>query len=95
MLIGPIPPGLVTDHLCRVRACVNPSHMEPVTTRENNRRGEGFVGRNVTKVACQHGHPFDEANTYLYENGSTTHRLCRACRRQIEARRRAARRAAA
>jgi hypothetical protein len=36
---GPIPPGLVIDHLCRVRLCVNPSHMEIVTRGENTRRG--------------------------------------------------------
>lgn len=39
-LVGPIPEGLVLDHLCRVRECVNPDHMDPVTDRENLRRGE-------------------------------------------------------
>lgn len=37
---GPIPDGLVIDHLCRVRLCVNPDHLEPVTDAENIRRGE-------------------------------------------------------
>ncbi len=37
--IGPIPEGLQIDHLCRVRHCVNPSHLEPVTNRENQMRG--------------------------------------------------------
>lgn len=37
-LVGPIPEGLVLDHLCRVKACVNPAHLEPVTTQENTRR---------------------------------------------------------
>lgn len=38
--IGPIPEGLVIDHLCRNRSCINPSHLEPVTQGENIRRGE-------------------------------------------------------
>ena len=38
--IGPIPDGLVIDHLCRNRSCINPAHLEPVTTAENIRRGE-------------------------------------------------------
>lgn len=37
--VGPVPAGLELDHLCRVRACVNPNHLEPVTGRENTRRG--------------------------------------------------------
>lgn len=36
---GPIPQGLVLDHLCRNRRCVNPDHLEPVTFEENCRRG--------------------------------------------------------
>lgn len=37
-LIGPIPSGLQLDHLCRVRSCVNPYHLDPVTLAENVRR---------------------------------------------------------
>lgn len=37
-LVGPIPDGLELDHLCRVRRCVNPAHLEPVTHEENVRR---------------------------------------------------------
>jgi hypothetical protein len=38
MEFGPIPVGLALDHLCRVRACVRPVHLEPVETRENRKR---------------------------------------------------------
>lgn len=40
LLVGPIPEGLVLDHLCAVTFCVNPAHLEPVTQRENARRGD-------------------------------------------------------
>lgn len=73
-LIGPIPLGLELDHLCRVRHCVNPSHLEPVTAQENSRRG--LVGAwQLAKVACPQGHLYDEANTYMYKGK----RNCRAC----------------
>ena len=57
--IGPVPDGLVLDHLCRNRSCVNPAHLEAVTNAENSRRG--LKGRLVTH--CVHGHPYNEANT--------------------------------
>lgn len=44
--VGPIPAGLHLDHLCRVRHCAEPAHLEPVTPRENMMRGIlGCVGR--------------------------------------------------
>jgi hypothetical protein len=72
LLVGPIPEGMQLDHLCRVRHCVNPEHLEPVTQQENVRRG--MKGRMVTH--CLQGHPYDDANTYIKSNGC---RYCRAC----------------
>ena len=40
LLIGPIPEGLFLDHLCKMRACCNPAHLEPVTPKENTYRGD-------------------------------------------------------
>jgi hypothetical protein len=88
MLVGPIPAGLVLDHLCRVRHCVNPAHLEPVTQRENIRRGAGLAARNASKTHCPRNHPYDEANT-AYRQG---YRHCRACERDRGARRRLLRR---
>lgn len=99
---GPIPSGLVVDHLCRVRACLRVDHMELVTTAENTRRGlvsvragqhAGMYGR--LKTECVNGHPFDEANTYWASRpDGYTVRICRACRRDRGAANRARRRAA-
>lgn len=76
---GPVPDGLPLDHLCRVRHCVNPAHLEPVTNQENLRRGDGWTGQRARQTHCKHGHPFDEANTRIRPNGT---RQCRACARE-------------
>lgn len=85
---GPIPAGLTVDHLCRVIACVNPSHLEAVSIQENIRRA------NAVRFDCRNGHPYTEASTYRYRG----HRMCRICHatneRQRKARLRAERRAA-
>lgn len=86
--IGPIPEGLVIDHLCRNRSCVNPAHMEPVTPGENVRRGDlpaQVAARNRLARdagACVRGHAFDESNTY-WHNGKRQCKTCKAdrCRR--------------
>lgn len=59
LFVGPIPDGLQLDHLCRVRNCVNPTHLEPVTAQENTLRSRRI------KTACKNGHEFSEENTRL------------------------------
>lgn len=74
--VGPIPDGLIIDHLCRNRACVRPSHLEPVTYSENLRRGVGCGAYNAAKTHCKMGHPFNETNTRTSADGG---RRCRIC----------------
>lgn len=92
---GPIPTGLVIDHLCRNRGCVNPGHMETVTPGENTLRGEGPPAQNARRDLCQRGHPFTRDNLKPQRHG---YRRCRECsnmrNRRYMAKRRAARIAA-
>jgi hypothetical protein len=76
-LIGPIPEGLSLDHLCRVRHCVNPQHLEPVSIRTNLLRGQGTTGAKSRQTHCIHGHIFDAANTSIRPNGTRTCKRCR------------------
>lgn len=80
LLKGPIPAGLDLDHICRVRKCVNPEHLEPVTRQVNVLRGQTVTAANAIKTHCIHGHPFDESNTRIKKrpNGKQS-RNCKAC----------------
>lgn len=91
---GPIADGLVIDHVCRTRLCVNPAHLEAVTMRENSIRGAhpSYVAHREDR--CQKGHPFTEANTKWQGPADRPTRCCRTCVRE-RARERFARRAAA
>lgn len=75
-LVGPIPKGLVIDHLCRNHTCVNPKHLEPVTSGENVLRGISSPAMNARKTHCLRGHPFDKKNTRITPVGG---RKCRKC----------------
>lgn len=72
--------GFQVDHLCRNIICVNPSHLEIVTSRENTLRGIGPSAMNSKKRFCHNGHIFDVKNTRL-RNGR---RECRPCCAQRE-----------
>jgi len=77
----PLQDGQVIDHLCRVRRCVNPDHLEAVTQSENVLRGDRpklARASTHTKTHCPKGHPYDEANTYI--EPKSQHRLCRICK---------------
>ena len=49
LLVGPIPPGHLLDHLCRVRCCCNPAHLEPVLPRVNTMRGYAVLFRRINE----------------------------------------------
>jgi hypothetical protein len=85
-LVGDPGDGMELDHLCRVRRCVNPDHLEPVTHAENTRRGYGPTSSNGAMLTCALGHPLVQAKTQ---------RFCRTCRnkyaREYAARRKVSR----
>ncbi len=85
LLVGDPGEGLELDHLCRVPACCNPTHLEPVTHAENVRRGaSGEVqrARFAELQFCRRGHPLEGDNLYLtmQRNGRWINRQCRACK---------------
>lgn len=86
---GKVPSGLELDHLCRVRHCVNPDHLEPVTRRENTLRSTSPSAVNARKTACDRGHEFTDENTYVHRG----RRVCRTCNRRRAAEYKARRRA--
>jgi len=82
-LVGPIPEGTELDHLCRVKECVNPEHLEAVSHRENVLRGVSPIARNVQKTHCPQGHPYSGTNLYTNPGGG---RFCRECTNQARIR---------
>jgi hypothetical protein len=76
---GEIPEGMVLDHLCSNRRCVNPEHLEVVTQSENLSRSKTtWYSLNKAKTHCVNGHPFDKVNTQIQKGGR---RRCRECGR--------------
>lgn len=92
-MVGPIPSGLVIDHLCRVRSCVNPGHMQPVTQRENMRRAGWFKYRELRRECPRHG--TDGMVVRLAPDRPRGVRVeCRECRNESQRKRRAIKQAA-
>jgi GNAT superfamily N-acetyltransferase len=82
--------GLELDHLCKVRLCVNPEHLEQVTHAENIRRGNTGIFQR-SKTHCPQDHIYDEQNTYYFTTPrGYTGRSCRACKRDEQRVRRSA-----
>lgn len=86
---GEYPPNTVTDHLCRVRNCVNPDHLEAVSIAENVRRGNAAK---ITKqrwasiTHCKNGHELTPDNLYLEVKDSYTRRHCKICKKSNRSR---------
>lgn len=90
--VGEIPKGLQIDHLCRVRRCANPDHLEAVTPKENIRRGK--TSANGRKTHCPQGHPYSGDNLHLSRPVSGPRRSCKQCMRAHSAKSAVARKAA-
>lgn len=79
--VGPIPDGLQIDHVkargCTRKDCCNSRHMEPVTPRENTRRGDALGARTARSGRCHRGHDMTGENRYVRPDGQGSR--CKAC----------------
>jgi hypothetical protein len=81
---GAVPEGLVLDHLCGVRICCNPDHLEAITNEENIRRGR--AGRNNPyRDKCKRGHPRGD-NSYWTKKDGKDYPICITCQKERYAR---------
>jgi hypothetical protein len=100
LFVGPVPGGMQLDHVCHTldancpggdtclhRRCINPYHLEPVSSRENTLRGRGPSAAAALATHCPQGHAYDEQNTW-WEKDRKRH--CRTCNRDRQRARRAA-----
>lgn len=79
--VGPIPDGLQLDHKCRIRCCVNPDHLEPVTPKVNINRGIGpaLLGDRRRTKECLNGHDLG-VHSYIRKNGTRRCKICESNR---------------
>lgn len=86
---GEISEGLELDHLCKVRSCCNPDHLEAVTHEENVLRGESFAAKNAVLTHCKRGHEYFEGSYYVIKSktlGKVNHgRQCKTCHKVQQA----------
>lgn len=76
---GPIPDGMEAHHKCRLKCCINVSHLQPLTRSEHMRvewRPKAYF---AAMTQCKNGHEMNEVNSY--RSPTTGRRACRVCRR--------------
>lgn len=78
---GEIPEGMHVHHVCEVRQCVNPDHLQAITPRANLMASDTNARRNARKTHCLNGHSLEDA--WVRDNGA---RSCRQCNRDAQAR---------
>ncbi|MGE0044741.1 MAG: HNH endonuclease [Hyphomonadaceae bacterium] len=75
-MVAVVPSGIELDHKCRTKCCVNPAHLEPVTSLENKRRSPSF---GIHKTHCPKGHEYTPDNVKWIVNAKYRMRGCRTC----------------
>lgn len=76
---GPIPPGHDLDHtVCRIKLCVNPTHLVPRTHAEHIKQPDSAMSLERARTHCPHGHPYAGDNLRM----SKGKRFCRTCDRR-------------